>query len=188
MRYASGRDEGRRSGMEDAHNLVAHLRSGGAPVPVATGLRLEPDETAFARTSVWTARYYAQPGAPYDRTTLLGLGSLGTITVTAIGSATRNSHQRRQADRAAATQWRPAGWSGAVVTSRRLLLLPEGAWTSIRYPRILQLDPRPERQQLDLLFEDAPALRCEGPSVPLVTVLFFYLLHRREVALPELRT
>ena len=188
MKYASGQDEAPRSGMEDAHHLMAHLRSGGSLVPVATALRLEPQEAAFACTAVRTARYYAQPGGPCDTTTLLGLGSLGTLTITALGSAAWNAHKRRQSDREAAARWRWAGRSDAVVTSRRLLLRQDGTWTSIRYPQIFQLQPRPERLQLDLHFEDAPALRCEGASVPVVTVLLFYLLYHREVALPQPRT
>ncbi len=187
MRFETNRGEAVRTGMEDAHNLVAHLRSGGSLIPVATGLRLEPGETAFVRTQVQAARYCSRPGTPYPRTTLLGLGSLGALTVTAVGSAVWNSHQRRRAERQSAAQWRPTGWTDTVVTSGRLLLRHEGCWTSIWFPHIIELQPWPDGQRLDLLVHEGPALRIEGPSLPLVTVMLFYLLHHQEVALPELR-
>ncbi len=170
-------------GMESARRLMSHLRSGGAPAATDIGVRLGYGEEAFGMSQLSYARYASLTDAPYASTTLLGLGSLRALAVTALGSAAWNSHRRRQAERRAAAQWRPLGWTTVAVTSARILVLDEARWQSIWLEQIFQVVPRLDRFELDLLFEEAPAVRFAGPEVPLIAVLLAYLLSD-EIALP----
>lgn len=177
-----------RAGMESARQLASHLRSGGALVPIRSGMRLQSGESEFTQTQAACSRYFALGDSSYTRSTFLGLGSFGALAFTALGSAAWNSHKRRKAERQAAPQWRPIGQVGVTVTSQRILMLQEMTWESIRFPQILQLSPLVEKYQLDILFEGAPAVRLVGPSVPFISVLLFFLLYGDVVVLPPLGT
>jgi hypothetical protein len=165
---------------ESARRLMGHLDGGGSLVPETPDLRLGSGETQYAHLRVHCSRYLSAPRHHHSRTTMLGFGSLETLTLTALGSAMWNSHKRRQAESAAVAQWRPLGWLDVVVTSSRLLVLEELAWRSVWLGRIVQVIPQLERDQLDVLFEEFPALRLNGASVPYLGVMLRHLLDGAE--------
>ncbi len=173
-------------GLQNAHNLMAHLRAGGTLLPIRTGVRLDEGEVEYTQSEVDCLRYASVGDGSYNRTMFLGLGSLQALAVTALGSAAWNSHRRRIAEQDAAPRWRGIGRVGLTVTSGRILMFQHMTWESIWFQQVFQMVPQLEHYQLDILFEGAPAVRYHGPSVPFVSVMLFYLLHHQEVALPAL--
>jgi hypothetical protein len=173
-------------GLQNAHNLMAHLRAGGTLLPIRTGVRLDEGEVEYTQSEVDCLRYASVGDGSYNRTTFLGLGSLQALAVTALGSAAWNSHRRRIAEQDAAPRWRGIGRVGLTVTSGRILMFQHMTWESIWFQQVFQMVPQLEHYQLDILFEGAPAVRYHGPSVPFVSVMMFYLLYHQEVALPAL--
>jgi hypothetical protein len=52
-------------GVVEAHNLMAHLRSGGSLIPVQTGIRLESNEAAHSDSEVDCARFVELGNSSY---------------------------------------------------------------------------------------------------------------------------
>jgi hypothetical protein len=170
--------------VEAARRLVDHLEGGGALIPEDPGLRLSPGERQYARLQVDGFRYLSAPGAPYGQATVLGFGSLMTLTLTALATAAWNSHRRRQAEVASRARWRSLGRLDLVVTSARILVLEELTWRSIWLDRIIQAIPGPDHHQLDILFDEVPALRVDGPPVPFLAVMLRHLTNGEPPVLP----
>jgi hypothetical protein len=174
--------------MTMARQLMDHLDRGGSLIPQSPLMRLGPGEFQYAHLQPHCSRYLANRATAYNQSTVLGLGSLGTLTLTALASAAWNSHRRRKTAMEAAAQWRSLGWLDVVVTSTRLLVLEDLAWRSVWFDRIVQLVPRRDGRRLDVLFEEFPALRLDGPPVPLLAILLHHLVNEGQQAGSETRT
>lgn len=159
------------SDLDAARRLSDALANGGWLEPVAiNGVSLEPGEAAFADLHASGWRYFALDQFAYERRTLL-LGGPLLMALTGVVSAIGNSRRRRDAERAAAPQWRPLGPLRVVVTSRRLLVWFEQSWWSVWYSAIADVRAHSEHWSLDLYFHADAPYRFVGPQVPSLTVI-----------------
>lgn len=92
----------------------------------------------------------------YDRNLLLFGGPFG-MAITGIASTVGNRRARRRAERTAAPAWRPLGALVVIGTDQRLLVWHQGAWWSVWYHAVVDVNPQPCASSLDLRFDtDAP--------------------------------
>lgn len=164
--------------VDAACSLAASLRDGCWLEPLSLdGVPLIEDEHAYAELDVAGWRWLHLDGLEYAQHALLVGGPL-LMCATGIASAVGNRRRRREAERAAAAQWRPLGPIRVVVTERRLLVWHAGAWWSVWLDAIREMHADPRSLRLDLVFhEDAP-YRLEGPDVPVLAVVLAWLSTR----------
>jgi hypothetical protein len=152
--------------MMAAARLREHLRTGGRVEPIATGLRLEPDEHAYADELMEYARFYGDDTFVQERP-----GSYLSPTAV-VGSLVRNRVNRESAE----PSWRGVHTTRVAITDRRLLISLEGAWLALPYPIIAEFLPHIADLTLVLtLFGEVP-LRLRAPNLPERTVLLATLL------------
>jgi len=155
----------------DAAGQLAGAISEGEPLPeLASPVLLECGELLHASVVADAWRYQALDVA-YEQHRSFGVGGLLTIGVTATMTLAANSRARADAERQAAPRWRPLGQVPVLATSHRLLVLHEGAWSSVWYEAIRHLRPALDDNRLELFFEDDPPYLLQGPSVPSMAVV-----------------
>jgi hypothetical protein len=158
-----------------AWSLATSLRDGCHLAPLSLdGVPLAGDEPAYAELDVTGWRWLAVDGVAYESRTFL-LGGPLLMCATAIASAVGNGRRRRDAERAAAPQWRPLGVVRVVVTPRRLLVRHESSWWSVWFEAIASVHPDPAALRLDVVFDRDPPYRFEGPEVPVLAVVLLWL-------------
>lgn len=158
-----------------AWSLATSLRDGCRLEPLSLdGVPLAGDEPAYAELDVTGWRWLGVDGVAYEQRTLL-LGGPVLMCATAVMSAVGNGRRRRDAERAAAPQWRPLGPLRVVVTPRRLLVWHGSAWWSVWLDAIASVHADPAVLRLDLAFDRDPPYRFEGPDVPVLAVVLSWL-------------
>ena len=162
------------AGLDAACELADSLGNGGRLEPLAIdGLPLFSGEEPYADLLL-TASRYLKVDIAYERRTLLFGGPL-LMSASAITSAVSNRRRRCDAERAAAAQWRPLGVLRVVATSQRLLVWDGGAWWSVWFGAITGLHPDATGHRVDLVFEDDPPYRFEGPDAAVLAVVIAWL-------------
>lgn len=169
--------EHHRQGWEGAAGLLRYLAAGNPLTPLqGTTLVLGPGELPYADTALEYARFYAMNVA-YNKTTVIGFGSLPFMAATLAGSAIANSVARSRAQAMAAQQWREIQIGRVVLTDRRFLANAGGRWLSFYHEAIVEFLPSAENFALVLSFQDSEPLRLRGPAVPWVSVALGSLLY-----------
>jgi hypothetical protein len=162
--------------ISEAARLARTLGEGGWLEPRTTeGVPLEAGEATYAELRATGWRYFGLGGVFYERRTVLAGGPF-VMAMTALASAVGNHRRRQAAERLAAPQWRPLGPLRVVVTSARLLVRHEQAWSSVWFSGTCDLRLDPPRQALDLFFEGDPPYRLAGPGVPALGVMLLHEL------------
>lgn len=150
--------------IEAARRLAEALDNGGWLQPVAVeDAPLDPGEEAYADLLAHGWRYHAID-VQYDHRTVM-FGGPFLFAATALASCAANRRRRREAERLAAAQWRPLGCLRVLVTSRRLLVLRDGAWHSVWYAAVTDIRSTPVSVTLDLTFAVDPPYRLVGPGL-----------------------
>lgn len=155
-------------------DLAAVLDGGGWLRPINVADLLLPDgEDAYA--DFWATGWRHEAAVvPYERRTVVVGGplmALATWTASALG----NRRRRASAEAASVPQWRPLGQIRVVVTSSRLLVLHGGAWWSVWYSEIANVQTTPDGRMIDLLFRvDAPYRLFTTGAEELVTVIRYF--------------
>jgi hypothetical protein len=102
---------------------------------------------------------YEPADATYERQTLLLGGPIG-FAISGLASALGNRRARRNAELAAAPQWRPLGPLEVIATTDRLLVWHDGAWSSVWYSAITRVRHTPA--WLELQFATDPPYLLAG--------------------------
>lgn len=138
-------------------------------------------EGELAHVSTWAnCSWYGPSDVVYEHRQCLAFGSLGLLGLTVAASVIGNRRRRAEADALAAPQWRIVGCLPVLLTSQRVMLQIDGAWTSLWLSDMLHVVPLPAEARLELVVEDCPPVSLGGPWVPYLCVALAYLL-RHEV-------
>jgi hypothetical protein len=121
------------------------------------------DEVAHIKVDVCGWRW-APAEVTYDRDLLLLGGPVG-MAITGIASVVANRRSRRRAERAAALAWRPLGPLVVIATDLHLLVWHQGAWWSVWYAGIVDVQV-PAPSHVDLYFAEDPPYRIAVTAGP----------------------
>ncbi|MEV0132908.1 hypothetical protein AB0H83_31150 [Dactylosporangium sp. NPDC050688] len=156
-----------------AARLYEHIVSGGLIEPVATSLRLDDGEYAYADGPMEYSRFYGED-------TYLHESPTSYLSPTAVvGSTIRNRVSRESAE----PRWRDTHTTRVALTNRRLLISVDHRWSSFHHQSIAEFLPElPELSLVLTLFENVP-LRLRAPDLPAQAVLLASFLYTpQEVA------
>jgi hypothetical protein len=157
-----------------AEKLAAEIAAGHPLTVFPSPILLGWGEVLHAEATAEGWRFHAVDVVVERRRPIAaGLLTLGmSAALTSIG----NRRALREAERLAASGWRPLGTMPVLATNQRLLLLHDGAWGSVWYSAIRQLVPCPVEGRLDLIFEADPPYLLVGEWVPYLTVVITAVL------------
>jgi hypothetical protein len=161
--------------IQAAWSLAASLRDGCRLEPLLLdGVPLIGGEHAYAELDMTGWRWLPLDSVEFEQRALL-FGGPVLMCATGLASAVGNRRRRREAERAAAPQWRPLGPLRVVVTERRLVVWHGGAWWSVWLDAIRRAHADPAALRLDLVFHRDAPYRLEGSDVPVLAVVLAWL-------------
>lgn len=151
----------------EAARLYEHVVSGGLVEPVATSLRLNDGESAYADGPMEYSRFYG------DDTYLLESPASYLSPTAVLGSIIRNRVSRDSAE----PRWRDVHTTRVALTNRRLIISVDSRWLSFHHASIAEFLPQLGDFSLVLtLFENVP-LRLRAPDLPARAVLLASFLY-----------
>lgn len=162
-------------GAAELAEQIAH----GSPLPaLASTVLLDPGEILHADVGAFGWRFQAMD-VFYEQPRILAFGGPVLFAAASIGAASARRRARAEAERLAAPQWRALGEPRVLATNRRLLVWFEGAWASVWYDGIRELQPDLEQHRVTMLFDDDPPYALAGPWVPYLAVILTACLAAR---------
>ena len=140
---------------------------------------LDPGESLHADVPAEGWRYHAAY-VTYSAPRAVAIGGPLMLGLVAAGNAVARRRARREAEARAAPQWRPLGLLRILATDRRLLVWHDGAWASVWYDAIRELQPDFEVGRLKTTFENDPPYCLAGRWVPYLAVVVTTALTARQ--------
>lgn len=153
-----------------AVDLVGAVADGAGLPRIPSPVLLDVGEVLHADLPAEGWRFHGAD-ITYAAPHVVAVGGPLMFGIVAAASATARRRARRHAEAMAAAQWRPLGPLRILATDRRLLVWHEGAWASVWYNAICELQPHLEVGRLDMTFENDPPYCLSGPWVPYLTVI-----------------
>jgi hypothetical protein len=153
---------------------------------IAEAIPLALGERAYGNIQAIGWRYCGVDAVGYERRTVLAGGPF-LMALKAIASAVGNHRRRAEAQRLAEPQWRSLGTLQIVVTSHRLLVWHQGAWSSVWLAAITNGRLDAAQATLDLFFEADPPYRLAGEGVTDLAVFLDAVLSQRSTVRDHVR-
>lgn len=151
------------------------LNNGRMPCQDPGSVRLMPGELLHADVFLQHDFWYGMDVS--YRHSVFAVGGPVLFTAGLVASAIGNGMKRRQAERMAASQWRPYGVNPTLLTDRRVLTFSSNRWFSWPHSDIMEMQPELSENSLIMLCQGLDPLRLSGAWAPWFCVVLAYRLY-----------